>query len=278
MQTSEGSKKNVHFVTTNGTIIGNEGKQVVSATTGLGQRCRFKLQVTDVHRPMMSVSRTRDAGHRVVFEVNSGYIHSVAIGEKVFTLVDPSRELFSNEDDDQEDSGRDLVFEGQGKAEDEAQRAVVFRDPGTPKSAEVAEHELTNLPHRSWCAACVEGDHVIGSTEGSMGKITSKSPLLCSTTASLVERAKKILCSSECERCWYQDAFRPRCAEEGDDREPRRYAADGGHRHAWPQDVASKQRRTTSTRRNSGRGEETEDRRNTVGTIRLQEMAGQMEC
>ena len=37
------------------------------------------------------------------------------------------------------------------------------------------------------------GDHVIGSTEGSMGEINSKSLVLCSTTASLVERATKKL-------------------------------------------------------------------------------------
>ena len=61
----------------------NQGEQVVSATTGSGQRCRFKLQVIDVHCPLMSVSRICDAGHRVVFEANSGYIQSVATGEKV---------------------------------------------------------------------------------------------------------------------------------------------------------------------------------------------------
>ena len=83
VQTSVGSKKGVHDVAANGTKMVNQGEQVVSATTGSGQRCRFKLQVTDVHRPLMSVSRLCDAGHRVVFEANSGYIQSVATGEKV---------------------------------------------------------------------------------------------------------------------------------------------------------------------------------------------------
>ena len=65
----------------------NQGEQVVSSTTGSGQRCRFKLQVTDVHRPLMSVSRICDAGHRVVFEANSGYIQSVATGERCSSAV-----------------------------------------------------------------------------------------------------------------------------------------------------------------------------------------------
>ena len=39
----------------------------------------------------------------------------------------------------------------------EAVRAKAIRDPGAPTAREVAEHELTHLPHRSWCAACVTG-------------------------------------------------------------------------------------------------------------------------
>ena len=38
--------------------------------------------------------------------------------------MSPSHELFANDDDDQEDSERDVVFESQEKAEDEAQKAV----------------------------------------------------------------------------------------------------------------------------------------------------------
>ena len=39
----------------------------------------------------------------------------------------------------------------------EAQRAHVVTDPGMPTAKEIAEHEITHLPHRSWCAACVAG-------------------------------------------------------------------------------------------------------------------------
>ena len=83
VQASEGSKKGVCYVTANGMKMANQGEQVVSATTGSGQSCRFKLQVTNVHRPLMSVSRICDTGHRVVFEAKGGYIQSVTTGEKV---------------------------------------------------------------------------------------------------------------------------------------------------------------------------------------------------
>ena len=40
---------------------------------------------------------------------------------------------------------------------EEAQAAVPVKDPGAPSAKEIAEHELTHLPHRSWCPACVTG-------------------------------------------------------------------------------------------------------------------------
>ena len=39
----------------------------------------------------------------------------------------------------------------------EARRAKVVTDPGKPTAQEVAEHEITHLPHRSWCPSCVAG-------------------------------------------------------------------------------------------------------------------------
>ena len=43
------------------------------------------------------------------------------------------------------------------KQDGEAQLAIPIKDPGAPTPAEIAEHELTHLPHRSWCSACVAG-------------------------------------------------------------------------------------------------------------------------
>ena len=44
-----------------------------------------------------------------------------------------------------------------GDEEEEAQRLRVLRNPGTPTQAEVEVHNLTHLPYRSWCPACVAG-------------------------------------------------------------------------------------------------------------------------
>ena len=41
--------------------------------------------------------------------------------------------------------------------EDEAVAASGLRDPGQPSPAERAEHNLTHIPYRAWCAHCVRG-------------------------------------------------------------------------------------------------------------------------
>ena len=41
--------------------------------------------------------------------------------------------------------------------EEEAEVQRALRDPGTPSKAEREEHELTHLPYRPWCDACVRG-------------------------------------------------------------------------------------------------------------------------
>ena len=44
-----------------------------------------------------------------------------------------------------------------GVGSEEAAQPVVKRDPRCPSAQERAEHELTHLPFRIWCKACVEG-------------------------------------------------------------------------------------------------------------------------
>ena len=48
---------------------------------------------------------------------------------------------------------RDIELE----VEEEAREPRVLRDPGAPTEAETERHNVTHLPFRSWCPACVEG-------------------------------------------------------------------------------------------------------------------------
>ena len=61
----------------------------VKVRTKEGHKCVMKMQVTDVQKPLMSVSRICDAGHRVVFLRDGGYIEHEKTGQRTeFARVD----------------------------------------------------------------------------------------------------------------------------------------------------------------------------------------------
>ena len=41
--------------------------------------------------------------------------------------------------------------------EEEAIQPKLLRDPGDPSPQEIAEHNVTHMPYRAWCAHCVAG-------------------------------------------------------------------------------------------------------------------------
>ena len=87
------------------------------------------------------------------------------VHERANHVHDDSLRPFNQDEEERLESemnghGGDIMFEPQMEREgksDEAERAQAVKDPGTPTAKEIAEHEITHLPHRSWCAACVAG-------------------------------------------------------------------------------------------------------------------------
>ena len=51
---------------------------------------------------------------------------------------------------------QDIEFEVEDES-GEAREPRMLRDPGAPTEAEVEQHNVTHLPFRAWCPACVEG-------------------------------------------------------------------------------------------------------------------------
>ena len=43
------------------------------------------------------------------------------------------------------------------EAEEEAERQRPLRDPGQPTQEMVDEHNISHIPFRPWCAACIKG-------------------------------------------------------------------------------------------------------------------------
>ena len=72
----------VMYIAANGETMPNRGKKVLKVITKEGQTKAMNMQVTDVHKPLMSVARICDAGHTVIFKPDGGVIKSIATGEE----------------------------------------------------------------------------------------------------------------------------------------------------------------------------------------------------
>ena len=55
-------------------------------TTNEGAKCTVRMQVTNVRKSLMSVSKICDAGHRVIFEKGGGHIEHEATGQRTSFL------------------------------------------------------------------------------------------------------------------------------------------------------------------------------------------------
>ena len=80
---TEKSRNGGGFKVANGVRIKNEGEKNVKGITTGGQTLAIKMQVTDVDKVLASVSRLTDAGNRVVFEKEYGYIENKKTGKKI---------------------------------------------------------------------------------------------------------------------------------------------------------------------------------------------------
>ena len=105
---SQGSQMGLKYVAANGSLMPNRGEKEVRVLTEEGTRCMLKMQVTDVHKPLMSVARICDAGHQVTFTKDGGHIMNNKTGQVTgFSRVDnvyrlkvglaPPAEVFSRQ-------------------------------------------------------------------------------------------------------------------------------------------------------------------------------------
>ena len=78
----QGPERGTSYILPGGEVIDNKGEKHVHITTNEGAKCTVRMQVTDVRKSLMSVSKVCDAGHKVVFEQEGGYIEHIASGQK----------------------------------------------------------------------------------------------------------------------------------------------------------------------------------------------------
>ena len=71
---SAGSVRGLHYVAANGARIANEGEQSVELMTEEGSKGKWTFQVAKVNKPLASVGKLLDTGHRVVLDEDGSYV------------------------------------------------------------------------------------------------------------------------------------------------------------------------------------------------------------
>ena len=66
-----------------GSPLPNLGEQILDIATEEGMEAKVKFQMAEVTRPLCSVSKICDRGHRVVFELGGGCIENLKTGWRI---------------------------------------------------------------------------------------------------------------------------------------------------------------------------------------------------
>ena len=118
---------------------------------------------TGLHRSIISVGQVCDRGTIITFRSAGGTIHNEFTGKRIeFERAGSVYRLRADtRAKTQSETGGVKVlmgFEQDTAGAAEAQPARPGIVPVLPSEAEVEQHELTNLPFRSWCRHCVRAN------------------------------------------------------------------------------------------------------------------------
>ena len=80
----EAARRGVEYEVANGVRIPNLGEKTFVGFTDTGVRRNLKVQVCDVNKGLLSVSRVVQHEHRAVFDSDGSYLEDKATGEKLW--------------------------------------------------------------------------------------------------------------------------------------------------------------------------------------------------
>lgn len=69
------------YTAADGPTMANRGEKEVARRTNEGYDCTPRMRVTDVQRPLISVTRICDVGQRVVLTSQGGYVEHEGTGQ-----------------------------------------------------------------------------------------------------------------------------------------------------------------------------------------------------
>ena len=81
VQESERQRERMEYEVANGVRIPNLGEKKFVGTSDEGISRQIVAQVCDVNKPLLSVRKMVNAGHRVVFDKDGSYVEDPATGE-----------------------------------------------------------------------------------------------------------------------------------------------------------------------------------------------------
>ena len=79
---SPASLRGAEYEVANGVAIPNKGEKKCILQAEEGGPKLLNIQICDVHKPLLAVSRLCEAGHAVIFHPAWSYIENLATGEK----------------------------------------------------------------------------------------------------------------------------------------------------------------------------------------------------
>ena len=75
------SDNRTSYILPSGAELKHHGEKRVNIITQEGSKCTMRMQVTDINKSLMSVSRICDTGHRVICTSEGGYIEHIETGQ-----------------------------------------------------------------------------------------------------------------------------------------------------------------------------------------------------
>jgi hypothetical protein len=95
VECKKSEEHNTSYAAADGTLLPNEGKKTLTGLTTSGKKMRMDWQLADITKPLASVSRLCERGHRVVFddaEEGGGFIEHKTTGAR--TALRKSRGVY----------------------------------------------------------------------------------------------------------------------------------------------------------------------------------------
>ncbi|CAE7627361.1 unnamed protein product [Symbiodinium sp. CCMP2592] len=171
------------FRTADGSWLPNLGTAVVSLRSTEGFSFKVRFCVASVQRALLRATQVLKLGHTIVLKGSRAVIHVKGSKEKtlVFKILGSPKATFAFKGfprhcPEESNSGKNRsgsLYVGEaGSADppreeaasassqpqvDEGQSAQPLARPDRPTPEMIAAHEVSHVPHRSWCRACVAG-------------------------------------------------------------------------------------------------------------------------